>query len=217
MYLPIAEIKIQFILSQRPTIKKRWLSGMSIAIYTAYTASLILISLVLMPPTSLYSAESLSRFTRNGLLLMRGKGHWAVCLEEAGSPRPTQSLTWALYLNQASGTQLHLLSTSWLLISFCVTLFVSLCRLGFVVGVVWGVGVDWPKKDGESMQFFSPPWPRHRKSCTKATTMQTLYLIRLHNTQKKQIKALWVVLVTAVWVMTSTLSLLTSQLMFFVN
>lgn len=89
----------------------------------------------------------LYRESLSTLLLMRVKGYRAVCLEEAGSPRPTQSLTRALYLNQASGTRLHLLTTSWLLISFCVVLFVSLSLVG-VWGLGWGGvgGLQWPKK-----------------------------------------------------------------------
>lgn len=69
--------------------------------------------------------------TRNALCLMRVKGQRAVCLEGAGSPRHTQSLTLALYLNQASGSRLPLskailLTSSRSLISFCAMLFVSL-------------------------------------------------------------------------------------------
>ncbi len=56
-------------------------------------------------------------------LLMRVKGQRVVCLEGAGSPGHTQSLTLALYLNQALGFQLPLskailLTSSRSLISF---------------------------------------------------------------------------------------------------
>lgn len=69
--------------------------------------------------------------TRNALCLMRVRGQRVVCLEGAGSPRHTQSLTLALYLNQASGFRLPLskailLTSSRSLISFCAMLFVSL-------------------------------------------------------------------------------------------
>lgn len=110
--------------------------------------------------------ESLSLSTRSVLLLMRVKDHWAVCREEAGSPRPTQSLTRALYLNQASGALLHLLTTSWLLISFCVVLFVSLNLDGvWVGGFCTGL-----KKDAKRMQFFL-----HHDTQTHNTFFQSYY------------------------------------------
>ncbi len=63
-------------------------------------------------------------------LLMRVKGQRVVCLEGAGSPGHTQSLTLALYLNQALGFQLPLskailLTSSRALISFCHVICLS--------------------------------------------------------------------------------------------
>lgn len=59
----VTEMKISCILSQLHfyfKIEKTGLSGMAIATSTGYTTSQILISVVLMPPTSLHSVKSLS-------------------------------------------------------------------------------------------------------------------------------------------------------------